>query len=195
MNLSKSGIKISVLILFSYFLILFQNSFLIHFNIFGVFPNLILILVCLLSFFSAQGLARGEYASGVGPASGGENPHQYFGLIPVIAAGFFLDIFSDSFFGISAIFLIVIYFFIKKSIHLLRDISKKYSIVYFIPLFIISLLLYNLLFGLFFYFLNYFVFSLSAFLVFLMEIIYNLPFAIIGFYLFKKVLFLRSSSL
>lgn len=158
--------KILILVLFFYLFTLFQNSFLANFSIYGVVPNFVLILVCLLSFF--------------------EKPHEYFGLFSVLIAGFFLDIFSSSFLGASILSLIIIYFFIKKTIHLLWDISKKYSIFYFIPIFIFSVILYDFFFGLFFYFSNYSGFLFPRVSILLIRITYNLIFAIIGFYLVHK---------
>ena len=157
--------KILILILFFYFLALFQDSFLSHFSVFGTSPNLILILFCLLSFF--------------------EGPYKYSNVFLAIAAGFFLDIFSNSFFGVSIFSLIIIYFFIKKTIHILRDISQKYSIAYFIPIFIFCMILYDFFFGLFSYFFNRSTLSLSFFggYVLSIKVAYNLFFAIIGFYL------------
>lgn len=168
--------KALILVLFFYFLTLFQNSFLSHFSIYGVVPNFVLILVCLLGFFSVQG----------GPASGGGKPHEYFGLFLVLIAGFFLDIFSRLFLGASIFSLIIIYFFIKKTIHILRDIPRKYSIIYFIPIFILSIILYDFLLGFFYYFSNQSEFLFPRVSILLIKITYNLIFAVIGFYLVHK---------
>jgi len=155
-----------VIILFFYFLVLFQNSFLNHFSIEGVVPNFVLILLCLLVFF--------------------ENPHKYFGIIPAVFAGFFLDIFSKSFFGVSVLTMVVIYFLIKELIHILRDTGQKHSFFYFIPIFILSLIFYDFFLILFSYLIDRSVlFSFSGY-VLVVKGVYNLLFAIIGFFLFKK---------
>jgi len=158
--------KFLAIILFFYFLTLFQNSFVSHFAIFGVFPNLVLILFCLLSFF--------------------ENSHRYFNIFLALTAGFFLDIFSNSFFGVSIFSFIIIYFFIKETIHFLRDISQEYSVIYFILTFIFSIILYGFFFGLFSRFLNHSSLSLFGGYALVAKIAYNLPFAVAGFYLLKR---------
>lgn len=85
--------KYLVLILFLYFLTLFQTSFLIHFNISGIIPNLILISVILINFF--------------------ESPSKNSGIFSAFIGGFFLDIFSENFFGFWTLILIIITLFIK----------------------------------------------------------------------------------
>ncbi len=162
--------KILILIPFFYLLTLFQNSFLSRFSIFGVSPNLILILVCLLSFF--------------------EGPYKYSNVFLALAAGFFLDIFSNSFFGISVFSFTIIYFLIKETIHILRDISQKYSISYFIPIFIFCIILYDFFFGLFSYFFNHSTLSFLEGYILLIKVVYNLFFAIVGFYLLNPPKFL-----
>ena len=157
--------RILLLIALFYILILLQSSFLVHFNISGTAPNLVLILVCLLSFF--------------------EKPKEYWGIFGAITGGFFLDIFLNSFIGISIIVLVFISLFIKESLRLLRETYGKHPIIYFLPLFILSLFFYDLLAALFFYFFNSFVFQFNFGLSFLVKIVYNSIFALLGFYLFK----------
>jgi len=156
--------KTLLLIAVFYILVLLQSSFLVHFNISGTVLNLILILVCLLSFF--------------------EKPNEYQGIFGAVIGGFFLDIFSNSFIGISIITLVVISFFIKKSLHLLKETSKRYPIIYFLPLFLFSLIFYDLFLA--------FTFQFNFGLNFLIEIIYNSVFAFLGFYICKGIYSLRS---
>ena len=89
--------KFLLLILFFYILVLLQTSFLLHFNILGWWvgwsPNLILISVILISFL--------------------EKPENNSGFFSAFLGGFFLDIFSESFFGFNILILTVIVFFIK----------------------------------------------------------------------------------
>lgn len=73
--------KTLILIIIFYILILFQTSFLAHFNISGTVPNLVLIAVILISFF--------------------EKTEQKLGLISAFIGGLFLDIFIGNFMGIN----------------------------------------------------------------------------------------------
>jgi rod shape-determining protein MreD len=96
--------KILTIIIFFYFLILLQTSFLIHFDIFlGKFVNYILILapIILISFFTSQ--------------------KQFYGFGAAFSAGFFLDIFSGQLIGISIFIFTLLVFLInlfKKHINL-----------------------------------------------------------------------------
>ena len=153
-------LKYLVIILFFYFFAILQNSFLVHFNIFGITPNFILIFCFLLIFFSPYGR----------PAQGREN---YF---YAIVAGFFLDVFSHSYFGVSIISLLITTFLLKKTLQLLWNKRDKYSVLYFIPLFAAYFMINNALL------------ELSLFnWTFIIAIIYNLAFALIGFYVCLKL--------
>ncbi len=81
-----------LLILFLYFLALFQASFLVHFPL-GYFFNFVLVAIILISLF--------------------ENPQRNFGLFCALSGGFFLDIFSEKFFGFWVLILVAISLFIK----------------------------------------------------------------------------------
>ena len=83
--------KLIFLILFFYFLTLFQISFLGRF--FTFLPNLILIAVILINFFEKQKDSSGIFAA--------------------FMAGFFLDIFSEKFFGYYILISFSISLFIK----------------------------------------------------------------------------------
>jgi rod shape-determining protein MreD len=155
--------KTLILVLFLYFLTLFQGSFLSHFDIFGASLNLVLIFVCLLSFF--------------------EGSYKYSGIVLAFFAGFFVDIFSKSYLGASILLLIIIYFLIKQAIYILRDVSKKYSIFYFLPIFICSIVFYDFFIGLVS---GQPILFLPGIYILSAKIIYNLFFAIIGFYIIKK---------
>ena len=85
--------KILILILFFYILVLWQTSFLIHFNILGITPNLALILVVLINLF--------------------EKPEDFSGIFSAFAGGFFLDIFSSSPIGFYTLILLALAIFIK----------------------------------------------------------------------------------
>jgi len=82
-----------IILLIFYILVLFQTSFLIHFNIKGFIPNLILIAIILINFFEEKDKIAGIYAAFIG--------------------GFFLDIFSEKSFGLYILISIVMAIFIK----------------------------------------------------------------------------------
>jgi rod shape-determining protein MreD len=87
--------KILLLVLFFYFLVLIQNSFLIHFvNL----PNLVLIFVGLINIL--------------------EDKTKKAGLISAVIGGFFLDMFSSQFIGyyilIAVLIAVSIKFILKK---------------------------------------------------------------------------------
>jgi len=103
--------RIISLILFFYFLTIFQTSFLVHFNIFGIIPNLVLITVIFINFF--------------------EKPEKKLGIVSGFLGGFYLDIFSISltgFFGFHILILVGISFFIKFVLrkHVQFPIIKKF---------------------------------------------------------------------
>lgn len=71
--------RIVFFILFLYFLALFQTSFLVHFKILGMVPNLVLIAVILINIFTPY--------------------YQWQGIGLSLLGGFYLDLFSLSCFG------------------------------------------------------------------------------------------------
>lgn len=85
--------KILFLILLTYFLTLFQSSFVVFFNVRGMVPNLVLIFIFLFNIF--------------------EKPSENSGIAAAAAGGFFLDIFSGGHLGINLIILTALSFLIK----------------------------------------------------------------------------------
>ncbi|MFH1894782.1 MAG: rod shape-determining protein MreD [Patescibacteria group bacterium] len=85
--------KALLLILSFYILVLLQTSFLVHFNIFGIIPNFIIIAVVLINFF--------------------ENPEKKLGIIAGFFGGIFLDIFSGNFLGFYTLILLAASLFLK----------------------------------------------------------------------------------
>ncbi|MFH1401939.1 MAG: rod shape-determining protein MreD [Parcubacteria group bacterium] len=85
--------KIPLIILAFYILVLLQTSFLVHFNIFGIVPNFIILAVILINFF--------------------EKPEEKLGIIAGFFGGIFLDIFSQNFLGFYTMILLAVSFFIK----------------------------------------------------------------------------------
>ncbi len=157
--------KALILILTLYLLTLIQTSFLVHFNILGVIFNLVLVFVCLLSFF--------------------EGPTQRWGFFAAVIGGFFLDIFSTSFIGISIFVLVLISFIFKISLYILKERPEKHPLIYFIPLFIFSVLLYTLSLNFISFIIKSSSFQISP-ISLLVEITLNFLLSLIGFYFFKK---------
>ena len=88
--------KILILIIALYCLTLFQTSFFVHFSIFGVIPNFVLIAVILWNFF--------------------EQPKSNLGIYSALIGGFFLDVFSGR--PIGFYILIFIKFILKKHVRI-----------------------------------------------------------------------------
>jgi len=154
--------KILFLVLFLYFLVLIQTTFLNYFDLEGLTPNLLLIAVIFLNLLQEQKDFSGIFLSGIG--------------------GFFLDLFSGFHFGVFTITLFILSFLIKKLLGVLR----KENIVYFIPVFIFAFIFYDVFS---FLFNSLFNLSFPQFLSFggvkLLEILYNLTLAILVFFLIK----------
>ncbi|MBM3250710.1 MAG: rod shape-determining protein MreD [Candidatus Nealsonbacteria bacterium] len=85
--------KILIPIVIFYFLVLAQTSFLVHFSILGVVPNISLILAVFWNFI--------------------EKTKNYFGLYNAFLVGFFLDVFSQRFFGFYILGLLAMAIFLK----------------------------------------------------------------------------------
>ena len=85
--------KIAIIIIFFYALALLQTSFLVHFSINGMIPNLILISVILINIF--------------------ESPEKKYGILSAFIGGFFLDVFSENIFGFKILILMGTACFIK----------------------------------------------------------------------------------
>jgi rod shape-determining protein MreD len=153
--------KILVSIIFFYILVLVQTSFLVHFDISGVSLNLILIAVILINFFERAERRRGLMVAAIG--------------------GFYLDLFSNLQVGVSILILFVLALLIKRALKRF----KEENILYFIPIFVLTMALYS-----FFTFLLMSGLKLSFPPLYfnklkLLETGYNLIVGIIGFYLIK----------
>lgn len=149
--------RLLILFLLFGFLAILQTSFLVHFNIMGTTLNLVFILFYLVVFF--------------------EEPQKYIqGIFSAVTAGFFLDILSSSYFGVTIVLLLIITFILKYLLSLLKKTRDKHPIVYFAPLFVLSLIIFDL---------SLVMPHLSW--VFLIGIVYNLVFALFGFYIYKRL--------
>jgi len=100
--------KVILILFLFYILALIQGSFLVHFTIFGVFPNLVLIFVLLINIFTPL--------------------NDWFGVVSALIGGFFLDIFSAGFFGFFGFYTLV---FLTLSLFF-NFILKKYVEIPFI---------------------------------------------------------------
>jgi len=133
----------------------------------GTTANIVFILFFLIVFF--------------------EESQQYIqGIFSAIVAGFFLDILSSSYFGGAIISLLIIIFILKYLLSLLKKTRDKYPIIYFVPLFILSFIIFNLFLTIAIYFFNWSPIMPFSSWAFLVEIVYNLVFALLGFYIFKN---------
>lgn len=91
--------KLIISIIILYFLTLFQTSFLVHFSLFGIIPNVVLIFIVLWNIFE-----RGD---------------STMGIYNAVIGGLFLDIFSSRFIGFNILILLLLAFILKL-------ISNKY---------------------------------------------------------------------
>lgn len=85
--------KVLISIIVLYFLVLFQTSFLVHFALWGVVPNLIILLVIILNIY--------------------EKEDNYLGVYNAIIGGFFLDIFSNRIIGFNILVLVILAVLLK----------------------------------------------------------------------------------
>lgn len=95
--------NILILIFFFYFLVLIQGGFLIHFNILGKIPNLVLIFLFIFLFL--------------------EEPRSNFGFFSALLAGFFLDLYSGNFFGQNILILLILSYLLKRSLFLVKNLN------------------------------------------------------------------------
>lgn len=154
------------IVLFFLFVIL-QTSFLTYFDIIGAVPNIVFILFFILVFF--------------------EDKNQYdFGFWTAVVAGFFLDVFLPSYFGISIISLLIVYFLVKISIQFLKEWASKFPIFYFIPIFLGCFFVHNAFLQLSSWLFGFPFHNISGIKV-LIAGTYNLVIASGGFYIYKKL--------
>ncbi len=164
-----------ILIIAFYLLTLLQTSFFVHFDINGVTPNLVLMAVVLLNFFL--------HISPSHPQN--KKAFKNLGYWGAFCGGFFLDIFSNLFFGVFIIILLLVSVFVKKIATMLKEaniIAFLLVLLVSIIFYIISLILFNCLLA---------VFSLKGYCCapqcgyVIIEIIYNLILALPLFYSVK----------
>lgn len=100
--------KVILILFLLYILTLVQSSFLVHFSIFGIVPNLVLILVLLINLFTPL--------------------NDWFGVSAALIGGFFLDVFSSVQFGFFGLYTLI---FLILSLFL-NFILKKYVEIPFV---------------------------------------------------------------
>ena len=167
-----------LLILF-YFFALLQGSFFIHFSLFGAVPNLVFALFFILAFFEGNSV-RNQWGSQ------GHTPHGYWIFIWAVVAGFFLDVLSYTYIGVSIATLVILGFLLKKTQSLLKNKADNYPFVYFLPLFLIFFTLYEFSLMAFVHFFDSSHAIISLDFNFLTEIIYNGFIASVFFCIYKK---------
>lgn len=152
-----------------YLFAVFQNSFFTSFSKFGIMPNLVIVLFFLFIFFE-------------------KHKNSYFFIFCAMSAGFFLDIFSSEYLGVSIVLLLVIGLTAQKIHSLLSERNNKYSFTHFIFLFIFFLLFYNLFWAVYTY-IFYHTGSVVSFSVkSILNIIVNLIFASAVFFPYRKII-------
>lgn len=151
----------TIVILFFLFSLI-QVSFLPYFGVTAASINLIFILFFILIFFD-------------------KNREGFF---VALIAGFFVDVFLPSYFGISMVVLLIIYLIKEMIVHFLKESREKFSIIYFVVMFSSLLAAY--------YFLMYFAllvfgFSFGLNQNIMVGLVMNILFACLGFYIYKNV--------
>jgi hypothetical protein len=117
--------RIIFLIIFLYFLALFQVSFLVHLKIFGAILNFSLVFVIFFNFFEASNKKRGLLVGGI--------------------EGFFLDALSSFWFGP----LTFLYFSVACFVKRLSAVLEKKSVFSFLLVLIFALIFYYLVLEIF----------------------------------------------
>lgn len=155
-------------ILLFYVLAILQNSFFSHFSFFSTIPNLVFILFFTLVFFS-------------------KNKSNLYTIYLGFVAGFLLDVFAYFSFGTSIVSLVVIGFLIKKAQKMIDDAKGEKTLGQFLVLFTLTFLLYSIVISVVINTVSIKIILTDFNLKFLAEIFYNIVFAIISFFAYKKI--------
>lgn len=159
--------KYPLLILALLLLGLLQSSFLAYFGIMGIVPNLIFIVFFTVIFF--------------------ESKHTYeFGFWAAIISGFFVDIVFGYYFGISIGVMLSIYLLHKTTVHFFKETRDRFSIFYFIPIFLAFLVIYHALLYVILTVLRMPI-NMRLDVSFIVLLMYNLIFALAAFYLYRNL--------
>jgi len=154
-------LKYLLITLLFFIFALLQISFLPYIDMTLAMPNMVFILFSILIFFG----------------------RKEEGFFTAAVAGFFSDLFLPSYFGISIISLLAIYFFQRFTNHFFTKDQNEYLIFHFIAIFSVSFIVYHVL--LYAFSIIFHVEFHSAWGV-IISLIYNLMFATVGFYIYKK---------
>jgi len=146
-------------VLILYFLYLLQESFFVHFNLFLVFPNLVLVFYLFIIFYASK---KHPFAEIIG-----------YGLF----SGFLLDVSGEKYFSISIVLLIFLGFLIRIFKNALNEAEGQKSLIYFLVLVVLFSGAYE---GV----INYKIFLSLAVLA---KIAYNIIFGVVVFYIYRYV--------
>lgn len=169
-------LRFTAIFLLFYFLAILQNSFFSQFQIFGGSLNIIFVLFFIFTFFSKRKVIRTDSEK----------------VFYTITAGLFLDIFSNLHFGVSIFSIFITGLLINKIQNSLQSKYDNFPVSYFIPIFIVSFSVYRLLVFLFSNIANISNISVAISFVFVSDIIYNLIFSLVLFFLYKKYFMKRN---
>lgn len=156
-----------IIILLFFLFSLLQNSFFVHFDILGAAPNLVFVFFFLLSFFAKEDM-----------------PYSF--IFFAITAGIFIDIFSYTYLGSSAVLFLVVGGLLKGVQSVLKSRDDSQPLVYFAPLFLVFFIIYEVLLSVYLRFIDPAQTLMIFDLKFVVAAVYNLAFALIGFFIFKK---------
>lgn len=143
---------------------LFQASFLPYFGIMTIAPNILFILFFVIIFLKKE-------------------KDYYFELFVVVIAGFCMDIFSNSYLGVSIISLFILYLFIQFTQYLFQERQDEYFVGYFVISFLVSLFAYGLFTQLLS---NPLTAGFNIGIVTIVQILYNLTLALFFMYVYEE---------
>lgn len=158
-------LKLSIITILLFVFAAVKNSFLPHVPLFGVTPDLVFVLFFVSIFFESSS-------------------QSYEGIFITLVAGFLLDVFSSSYFGVSMVALLLVYGAVKIVMHFLKEGHQDFLVAYFIPIFLVSLICYSVLLSVAGYFLGAspITYQRGIFL----QLAINLIMALIGFFIYEK---------
>ncbi len=160
------GVFLLLLIIF-FAAAIIQASFLPLFAVFGAVPNLLFIIFFLVIFFEPQ--------------------QQYqTGFFAAIVAGLLSDVYG-TYFGVSVVIFLLVYFFKKAVGHFMKESSGK-TVSNYMLLFVICLVLHIILFSL-----ASLVAAAPSVIAFstVIAILYSALVAVVGFYIARALFFAK----
>lgn len=169
--------KLLIAVALLYLAVLMQSSFFAHYSLMGQSPDLVFILFFCFVFFLP--IKKTSLAT----------PSWLYQTVFLAGySGFLHDIFFSCLLGPSIVIFLVIGLSVKKIQSSLSNKRGLYSFAYFIPLFIISFVIFTLLISV----LSFFLTTRTAILIsasgIVYSLIYDLLFAVLFFYGYKKII-------